>query len=237
MFLISMTRFIRLWNSPQGGSFDFRCLCKNLWHAICSKIPFRKISFRKVTKWVRKAIRYLSKSNGILSKWNVSLSKGRFPWLRNVTLPLRNVVVMSVTMEVKCVHIWRGIRNPPQVSSCIKSNRPFSFWSFVSFFGFCLFVSATKHVTLKWWSRWKSFLCSFFAFLYALWEGMFLFLFFIKLNCTAWFSQWRHQSVSLQLKKRGFTLFCSYIHCTRLKIIKDRSMYKFPEKKELVLKK
>ena len=25
-----MTRFIRLWNSPQGGSFDFRCLCKNL---------------------------------------------------------------------------------------------------------------------------------------------------------------------------------------------------------------
>ena len=66
---------------------------------------------------------------------------------------------------------------------------------------------------------------------------MFLFLFFIKLNCTAWFSQRRHQSVSLQLKKRGFTLFCPYIHCTRLKIIKDRSMYKFPEKKELLLKK
>ena len=25
-----MTRFIRLWNSPQGGSFIFRCPCKNL---------------------------------------------------------------------------------------------------------------------------------------------------------------------------------------------------------------
>ena len=25
-----MTRFIRLWNSPQGGSFNFRCPCKNL---------------------------------------------------------------------------------------------------------------------------------------------------------------------------------------------------------------
>ena len=25
-----MTRFIRLWNSPQRGSFNFRCPCKNL---------------------------------------------------------------------------------------------------------------------------------------------------------------------------------------------------------------
>ena len=25
-----MTKFIRLWNSPQGGSFNFRCPCKNL---------------------------------------------------------------------------------------------------------------------------------------------------------------------------------------------------------------
>ena len=25
-----MTRFIRLWNSPQRGRFDFQCLCKNL---------------------------------------------------------------------------------------------------------------------------------------------------------------------------------------------------------------
>ena len=30
MLFLFMTRFIRLWNSPQGGSFDFRCLCKNL---------------------------------------------------------------------------------------------------------------------------------------------------------------------------------------------------------------
>ena len=27
---VNMTRFIRLWNSPQGGSFNFRCPCKNL---------------------------------------------------------------------------------------------------------------------------------------------------------------------------------------------------------------
>ena len=26
----TMTRFIRFWNSPQGGSFNFRCPCKNL---------------------------------------------------------------------------------------------------------------------------------------------------------------------------------------------------------------
>ena len=26
----TMTRFIRLWNSPQEGSFNFRCPCKNL---------------------------------------------------------------------------------------------------------------------------------------------------------------------------------------------------------------
>ena len=29
-FFLVMTRFIRLWNSPQGGSFNFRCPCKNL---------------------------------------------------------------------------------------------------------------------------------------------------------------------------------------------------------------
>ena len=29
-FTVSMTRFIRLWNSPQEGSFNFRCPCKNL---------------------------------------------------------------------------------------------------------------------------------------------------------------------------------------------------------------
>ena len=29
-FMEFMTRFIRLWNSPQGGSFNFRCPCKNL---------------------------------------------------------------------------------------------------------------------------------------------------------------------------------------------------------------
>ena len=34
-----MTRFIRLWNSPQGGSSDFWCPCKNLFRIQTNAFP------------------------------------------------------------------------------------------------------------------------------------------------------------------------------------------------------